>query len=176
MLGETEGGRRKGMIEDEMAGWHHWLNGHEFEQRLKSFLGPCMSSWRLTHIFVPFLSTAVNGESAHSERRKQSQPTDFLDLVSSPFSFWTLPLEYWDLTHAFRGISQGASNPFSKFHSLLGIYMPEAIYASEIARGKSAFCFPCICQGNVMMLEELRLHFFFSSASSSLPQNLDQIL
>ena len=22
----------KGMTEDEMAGWHHWLNGHEFEQ------------------------------------------------------------------------------------------------------------------------------------------------
>ena len=21
----------KGMIEDEMIGWHHWLNGHEFE-------------------------------------------------------------------------------------------------------------------------------------------------
>ena len=21
----------KGTIEDEMAGWHHWLNGHEFE-------------------------------------------------------------------------------------------------------------------------------------------------
>ena len=21
----------KGMTEDEMAGWHHWLNGHEFE-------------------------------------------------------------------------------------------------------------------------------------------------
>ena len=20
------------MTEDEMAGWHHWLNGHEFEQ------------------------------------------------------------------------------------------------------------------------------------------------
>ena len=24
----------KGMIEDEMTGWHHWLNGHEFEQAL----------------------------------------------------------------------------------------------------------------------------------------------
>ena len=24
-------GREKGMTEDEMAGWHHWLNGHEFE-------------------------------------------------------------------------------------------------------------------------------------------------
>ena len=22
----------KGTIEDEMVGWHHWLNGHEFEQ------------------------------------------------------------------------------------------------------------------------------------------------
>ena len=25
-------GQVKGVIEDEMAGWHHWLNGHEFEQ------------------------------------------------------------------------------------------------------------------------------------------------
>ena len=24
----------KGMTEDEMAGWHHWLNRHEFEQAL----------------------------------------------------------------------------------------------------------------------------------------------
>ena len=31
MLGKTEVGE-KGMTEDEMAGWHHRLNGHEFEQ------------------------------------------------------------------------------------------------------------------------------------------------
>ena len=24
----------KGMTEDKMVGWHHWLNGHEFEQTL----------------------------------------------------------------------------------------------------------------------------------------------
>ena len=23
------------MREDEMVGWHHWLNGHEFEQVLE---------------------------------------------------------------------------------------------------------------------------------------------
>ena len=23
---------KKGMTEDEMVGWHHWLNGHKFEQ------------------------------------------------------------------------------------------------------------------------------------------------
>ena len=25
----------KGTTEDEMVGWHHWLNGHEFEQALR---------------------------------------------------------------------------------------------------------------------------------------------
>ena len=32
MLGKIEGRRRRGMTEDEMVGWHHWLDGHEFEQ------------------------------------------------------------------------------------------------------------------------------------------------
>ena len=31
MLERIEGRRRKGMTEDEMAGWHHLLYGHEFE-------------------------------------------------------------------------------------------------------------------------------------------------
>ena len=31
MLGKIEGRRRRGW-QDEMVGWHHWLNGHEFEQ------------------------------------------------------------------------------------------------------------------------------------------------
>ena len=29
--GRDWGQEKKGMTEDEMAGWHHWLNGHEFE-------------------------------------------------------------------------------------------------------------------------------------------------
>ena len=32
--GKGWGQRRKGATEDEMVGWHHWLNGHEFEQIL----------------------------------------------------------------------------------------------------------------------------------------------
>ena len=31
MLGKIEGRRRRGMTEDEMVGWHHWLSGHEFK-------------------------------------------------------------------------------------------------------------------------------------------------
>ena len=32
--GRDWGQEEKGMTEDEMAGWHHRLNGHEFEQAL----------------------------------------------------------------------------------------------------------------------------------------------
>ena len=34
MLGEDCRQEEKWMTEDEMAGWHHQLNGHEFEQAL----------------------------------------------------------------------------------------------------------------------------------------------
>ena len=39
----------KGTIEDEMVGWHHWLDGHEFEQALGVGDGQgglaCCSPW-----------------------------------------------------------------------------------------------------------------------------------
>ena len=39
----------KGATEDEMTGWHHWLNGHEFEQALGDGEGQgslaCCSPW-----------------------------------------------------------------------------------------------------------------------------------
>ena len=34
MLGKIEGRKRRGQPEDEMVGWNHQLNGHEFEQVL----------------------------------------------------------------------------------------------------------------------------------------------
>ena len=39
----------KGVTEDELVGWHHWLNGHEFEQTLGDSEGQgnlaCCSPW-----------------------------------------------------------------------------------------------------------------------------------
>ena len=41
--------QEKGMTEDKMAWWHHWLDGHEFEQTLEAGDGQeslaCCSSW-----------------------------------------------------------------------------------------------------------------------------------
>ena len=51
MLGGIGGQEEKGTIEDEMAGWHHQLNGHEFEGTLGVGDGQeglvCCNSWCL---------------------------------------------------------------------------------------------------------------------------------
>ena len=48
MLGDG-GQEEKGTTEDEMLGWHHQLNGHEFEQTLGDDEGQgslvCCSPW-----------------------------------------------------------------------------------------------------------------------------------
>ena len=48
MLGKIEGRRRRGQ-QDEMVGWHHGLDGHEFEQALGIGDGQgslaCCSPW-----------------------------------------------------------------------------------------------------------------------------------
>ena len=47
--GRNWGQEEKGMTEDEMAGWHHWLDGHEFEctPRVRDGQGGlvCCDSW-----------------------------------------------------------------------------------------------------------------------------------
>ena len=47
--GKDWGQEEKGMTEDEMVGWHHWLNGHEFGWTLGVGDGQgglaCCSSW-----------------------------------------------------------------------------------------------------------------------------------
>ena len=47
--GKDGGQEEKGTTEDEMVGWHHQLNGHEFEQILGDSRGQrslaCCSPW-----------------------------------------------------------------------------------------------------------------------------------
>ena len=48
MLGKIEGRKRRGR-QDEMVGWHHLLDGHEFKQTLGDSKGQeglaCCSPW-----------------------------------------------------------------------------------------------------------------------------------
>ena len=47
--GKDRGQEEKGVIEDEMVGWHHRLSGHEFEQTQEDSEGQgslvCCSPW-----------------------------------------------------------------------------------------------------------------------------------
>ena len=47
--GKDWGQEKKGVTEDEMVGWHHWLDGHEFEQAVEVGDGQgslaCCSPW-----------------------------------------------------------------------------------------------------------------------------------
>ena len=49
--GKDRGQEEKGATKDEMVGWHHWLNGHEFEQTPGDSEGQgslaCCSPWAL---------------------------------------------------------------------------------------------------------------------------------
>ena len=47
MLGKDWRQKKKGTTEDEMVGWYHWFNGHEFEQGASERQGSlvCCSPW-----------------------------------------------------------------------------------------------------------------------------------
>ena len=54
--GKDWGQEEKGVTEDEMVGWHHWLNGHEFGQTLGDSEGQesltCYSPYQVRHDWV----------------------------------------------------------------------------------------------------------------------------
>ena len=63
MLGKTEGGGERGMTEDELVGWHHRHDGHEFEQTLEDGEGEgspvCCTPWAAKSWTGPSNSTAA---------------------------------------------------------------------------------------------------------------------
>ena len=62
-----------------MVGWHHWLNGHEFEQALEVGDGQgsqmCCSSWgpRVRHNWVTELNWTEESEKTHEFQIRYKQ-------------------------------------------------------------------------------------------------------
>ena len=80
MPGKIEGRRRRGK-QDKMVGWHHWLNGHEFEQAPGDGEGQgslvCCSPWG----------------------RKQSDTTE--QLINNNNSYTFKYILVWNKSHIF---------------------------------------------------------------------------
>ena len=85
MLGKTL--REKGATEDEMLGWHHRLDGHDFEQALGVGDGQgglaCCSPWGRKESNVTERvndNTAHQAESRRSNQQRRTQQRNCLPL------------------------------------------------------------------------------------------------
>ena len=74
--GKDWGQEEKGMTEDEMVGWHHWLNGHEFDQTPGDREGQgglaCCSSWSLKE---PHTTEWLNNSNSKSFNTSLTMPS-----------------------------------------------------------------------------------------------------
>ena len=88
MLEKTEGRRRRDW-QDEMVGWHHQLNGHEFEQTVGDSEGQgslvCCSSWG--HKESDTTERLSNSDRVTSSRTKLRTAEWKLQRAQGPFLF-----------------------------------------------------------------------------------------
>ena len=79
--GKGWGQEENGVTEDEIGGWHHWLNGHEFEQTLGDSEGQgslaCCSPWGCKVL-------ATTKELNHHHHNKY--------IYNFPFIIWSVSL------------------------------------------------------------------------------------
>ena len=59
-LGKIEGRRRRVETEDEMVGWHHQLDGYEFEQALGVSNGHAREPWHAEDHWVAKSQTRLS--------------------------------------------------------------------------------------------------------------------
>ena len=98
MLGKIEGRRRKGSIEDEIFGWPHWLNVHEFEQMLGDSEGQgslaCFSSWGQKELDMSEWLNKNSKEGLPSIRLKfpnrKSDPLNYYSILQKAAWRWSI--------------------------------------------------------------------------------------
>ena len=71
--GKDWGQEEKGMEEDEMVGWHHWLNGHEFEQTLGD--GEGQGAWHAAVHCIAKSQTRLSNQTTTKTSMETSKQT-----------------------------------------------------------------------------------------------------
>ena len=111
--------QEKGTTEDKMVGWHHWLDGHEFEQALGIGDGQgslaCWSSWGHKELDMTeqLNWTELKPGSLHIKSTKKGKQKAWPEAVSSlPFPFHL----YSQRSHVPR-CDQGTANSML-FHTI----------------------------------------------------------
>ena len=109
-------GQEKGVTEDEMIGWHHWLNGLEFEQTPGDCRGQgnmvCYSPWgcKESDMSEPLVDHKNNAAQSFSVA---------LQCLQWHVSMPTLHTQVWSFLSSTSQVSQGALKfPLSPLHHL----------------------------------------------------------
>ena len=98
ILGKIEGRRRRRRQENEMIGWHHWVNGHEFEQTLEMVKD--RETWRAAVLWVTKNQTQLSNwtKTSHGTIRQTFRSQDvhccslFPLSLCPAYSGWDLPI------------------------------------------------------------------------------------
>ena len=115
----------KGMTEDEMVGWHHWLNGREFEQTVGDDEGPGGLVW---------CSSWGCSQSDMTERLNNSNVIcphffpSWLRYLSS-LSLWLTPSSSYSSTHF---IFHTSAWRYTEISSLSASLCPNIISSREV--------------------------------------------
>ena len=109
MLGKIEGRRRR-RRQDEMVGWHHRLNGHEFEQSLgdgegQGSLACCRPLLRKESDTPEWLNSNNNKEMYPSCCVWRPSPTHMTRTLGLGCPVNTPARSSWELLLSFHGIS-----------------------------------------------------------------------
>ena len=75
----------KGMAEDEMVGWHHWLNGHEFEQAVGNW------QWTGKPAMLQSMGSQTVGHDWATVLNWLKDIETMLVIEALTFASWTLP-------------------------------------------------------------------------------------
>ena len=96
ILGKIEGRRRRGRQENDMIGWHHWVNGHEFEQALEMVKD--RETWWATVHWVTESQIQLNdwAKASRGTLRQTFRSQDVLCCSLFPLSPWPAR-SGWDL-------------------------------------------------------------------------------
>ena len=107
----------KGMIEDEMVGWHHWLNGHGFGWTLGVGDGlgglACCGSWgRKESDTTEWLNwTGLQGDETSQSQRKSVLNVHWKDWCwswnSNTLATWCEELTHWKIPWCWEGLKAG---------------------------------------------------------------------
>ena len=80
----TDWGQEKWVTEDETVGWHHQLNGHEFEQTLGDSEGQgslvCYSPWCHKEWYMTEQQEKVK-QNCRNHQQMEMQPTEWETLI-----------------------------------------------------------------------------------------------